>query len=144
MTRTPRTPRTLLLAAALAVAGCGGGGAAGTATPPGSTSSARPATAARLEIVEPKQGAVLTGSTVHVVVAVQGARIVQVTSAKVRPDEGHVHLFLDGALVYMNYTLEQDLPVHPGTFQLRAEFVASDHFPFNPRATTSTVVFTVH
>ena len=39
--------------------------------------------------------------------------------------------------------LVQDLPVHTGTYVLRAEFVASDHAPFNPRVYSPSVVFTV-
>ena len=34
----------------------------------------------------------------------------------------------------MNYGLDATLPdVPPGLHSLRAEFVASDHFPFDPR-----------
>jgi hypothetical protein len=43
-------------------------------------------------------------------------------------------------LIYMAYSLQQDVPVHPGTFQLQAEFVAADHAPFNPRVLTSEIV----
>ena len=44
----------------------------------------------------------------------------------------------------MNYTLEQDVAVHVGeNGSLRAEFVAADHFPFNPRVTTTDQFFTV-
>ena len=43
----------------------------------------------------------------------------------------------------MQYSLQQDVPVHPGTYQLKAEFVASDHVPFNPRVWSQQVVFTV-
>jgi hypothetical protein len=43
----------------------------------------------------------------------------------------------------MNYGLEQDLPVQPGTIVLKAEFVAADHAPFNPRVWSPEVIFTV-
>ncbi len=43
----------------------------------------------------------------------------------------------------MNYGLEQDLPVTTGTWVLKAEFVAADHAPFNPRVWSTEVFFTV-
>ena len=43
----------------------------------------------------------------------------------------------------MNYGLEQDIPVLKGTLVLRAEFVAADHAPFNPRVQSGETVFTV-
>ena len=65
------------------------------------------------------------------------------TTTAIRPDEGHVHLYVDNALVSMNYTLTQDLPVHPGTYVIRVEFVAADHAPFSPRVISPDVFFTV-
>lgn len=35
------------------------------------------------------------------------------------------------------------LPVSPGTYVLKAEFVASDHAPFSPRVWSAEVYFTV-
>ena len=43
----------------------------------------------------------------------------------------------------MNYGTTQDLDVAPGTHILHAEFVASDHYPFDPRVVTPDIVFTV-
>jgi hypothetical protein len=94
-------------------------------------------------IVEPASGATLTGSTVHVVISLTGAQVVPATTTSIRPDEGHLHLYVDNALVSMNYGLEQDLPVHPGTYVLKAEFVAADHAPFSPRVWSPEVFFTV-
>jgi hypothetical protein len=54
-----------------------------------------------------------------------------------------VHLYVDNVLVSMNYALEQDMPVHAGTYVLKAEFVASDHAPFSPRVWSNQVLFTV-
>ena len=72
-----------------------------------------------------------------------GATIVTQTSTNIRPDEGHIHLLVDNVVVSMNYGLEQDIPVHPGTYVLKAEFVAADHAPFSPRVFSSEVFFTV-
>jgi hypothetical protein len=56
---------------------------------------------------------VITGSTVHVVVQVTGATIVDDTNEDIRPDQGHVHLYLDNTLWYMQYSLTKDIPVTP-------------------------------
>lgn len=114
------------------------------AAPSSTTAGVRPASPAHLTIVSPANGAVITGASIPVVVEVTGATIVQQTSTNISPTQGHVHLFLDNNLTYMSYTLHEDLPVsHPGTYVLRAEFVASDHVPFNPRVVTADVLVTV-
>ncbi len=114
------------------------------AVPPGaSPAGSRPSSPAVVTIVTPTQGEVVTGPTVHIVLTLQGAQIVAATTTNIRPDQGHVHLYVDNTLVSMNYGLSQDLPVHPGTYLLKAEFVASDHAPFSPRVWSQQVLFTV-
>jgi hypothetical protein len=128
----------------LSAAACGG---APAATPAPSTAGAtlgpRPSSPAMVEILEPAQGATVTGTQVHIVLKLTGATIVSATTTAIRPDEGHVHLYVNNQLVSMNYGLEQDIPVQPGTLVLRAEFVAADHAPFNPRVESPEIVFTV-
>ena len=102
----------------------------------------RPSSPATVEILEPKSGATIVGTTAHVVLKLNGAKIVSATTTAIRPDEGHVHLYVNNQLVSMNYGLEQDIPVVPGTLVLRAEFVAADHAPFNPRVQSADIVFT--
>jgi len=132
------------LIAAAAPGSCGGpGSGGGSSTPTGSAIGSRPSSPAVVRIVEPKTGITVTGSTLHVVLSLENAVIVKQTSTNIRPDQGHVHLYVDNVLVSMNYGLEQDLPVHKGTYVLKAEFVASDHAPFNPRVYSPTVVFSV-
>jgi hypothetical protein len=103
----------------------------------------RPSSGATLTIVSPTSGQSVAGSTVHIVINLAGATIVSATTTDIRPDEGHIHLYVDNNLVSMNYgaTLDQALPA--GTHVLRAEFVAADHVPFDPRVVTPDVVFTV-
>jgi hypothetical protein len=103
----------------------------------------RPSSPAVVTITQPKNGAEVTGDTVHVVLSLTGATIVTQTTTSITPTEGHVHLFVDNVLVSMNYGLEQDLPIHPGTYVLKAEFVAADHAPFSPRVLSPEVFFTV-
>lgn len=103
----------------------------------------RPSSMATVSIVEPAQGASLVGTTIHVVLKLDGARIITETTTAIRPDEGHVHLYVNNQIVSMNYGLEQDVPVPPGTLAIRAEFVAADHAPFNPRVESADTVITV-
>ena len=71
--------------------------------------AARPASDATIRITSPRDEQTVHGPTVHVVVQLNGARIVKATTTDIRPDEGHVHLYVDNSLVSMNYGLEQDL-----------------------------------
>jgi hypothetical protein len=131
----------LLTTLTAVAAACGG---ATTPTHPTIPSTgSRPSSPATVEIVQPDQGATISGETLHVVLKLNGATIVQQTSTTIRPDEGHVHLYVNNVLVSMNYGLEQDLPVTPGSTVLRAEFVAADHAPFSPRVWSDEIVFTV-
>ena len=114
-----------------------------TQAPPSGSLGPRPASPAKVEILQPTANSTVTGSTVHIVLKLTGATIVQQTTTAIKPDEGHVHLYVNNVLVSMNYGLEQDIPVQPGTIVLKAEFVASDHAPFDPRVWSPEVIFTV-
>lgn len=143
----PRSLPAAVVLVAVILAGCGSGGPStnptlGASAPP-TASGPRPSSPAVVAIVQPANGAAVSGTSVHVVLTLTGATIVAATTTDIRPDQGHVHLYVDNVLVSMNYGLEQDLPVHPGTYVLKAEFVASDHAPFNPRVWSSEVFFTV-
>ncbi len=124
-----RTLVTLLAITPMA-AGCGGGGGGGATTGPTIT---RPASTATLAIVEPANEANVASGSLTVKLDLQGARIVETATTMLRPDEGHIHLSLDGKLVSMAYGLQQPVDVSPGIHVLVAEFVAGDHAPFNPR-----------
>jgi len=100
----------------------------------------RPKSTAALAIVSPSPGERISGTTLHVRIQLTGGTIVSQTSADLNPDRGHIHLSVDGRVVSMAYGVEQDIPVTPGTHLLTAEFVATDHFPFNPRV-LKTVTF---
>ena len=146
MTRTHRSPRPLLvlvLLATLAAVAAACGGEPPQTHPSIPSTGPRPSSPATVEIVEPEQGATVSGDTLHVVLKLTGATVVPQTTTDVRPDQGHVHLYVNNVLVSMNYGLEQDLPVTPGSTVLRAEFVAADHAPFSPRVWSDEIVFTV-
>jgi hypothetical protein len=132
-------PFVRLAAPALAVALA----ACSPATSGPSSLAARPASQAHVEIVQPTPNSTLTGTTVHIVLKLTGGTIVPQTTTTIKPDEGHVHLYVDNLLVSMNYGLEQDITVPAGTHVLKAEFVAADHAPFNPRVWSTETIFTV-
>src|SRR6476661_7372898 len=96
MTRTTRSAAgrrvvvLLLISAALIVAGCGKDD-----SPSG---SARPSTTARLQTLQPVPNEV-TGPDLTVKLNLIGARVVKASSGKLRPNEGHIHLSVDGRLV---------------------------------------------
>jgi hypothetical protein len=100
--------------------------------------AARPSSTATISIVTPTEDEVFRGTAgapAHVLVEIRvlGARIVPLTSTRLRPDEGHVHLFLDGSLLSMTAGTTTTLDAGPGAHVIGAEFVASDHGPFDPR-----------
>lgn len=132
MTRT-RTLNAMavLILVVLAAAACSKASDSQASVP-----SARPSSTAKIQILSPTNGEVFHGSTatIPVKLSLEGARIVPATTTHITPDTGHVHLFLDNQIVTMNFALEDQLTnVPPGTHILRAEFVASDHLPFDPR-----------
>ncbi len=97
------------------------------------TQAKRIASTARMSIVEPAQGAEITGNNLRVIISLEGGRIIPEATKTIKPDEGHMHLSLDGPLSTMTYGLDQQIEVTPGSHILQAEFVAGDHAPFNPR-----------
>lgn len=103
-----------------------------TATSP-PTPQVRPRSTASVSIVGPSPGAVISGTKMRVRLSLMGARIIQETTTRLAPDEGHIHISIDGKVFSMNYGLDQEVEVTKGTHLLQVEFVANDHFPFNPR-----------
>jgi hypothetical protein len=142
---TRRLPRTrpargavLLAVAALAVAACSGGdGGSATATTTAPAAAQRPSSQAKLTIVSPRNGQTVDQDRPELRLGLDGGRIVNQTTTRIRGDEGHIHLHVDGKLVDMNYGLRQRLPrLAPGQHVVQVEFVAADHAPFDPRVLT--------
>jgi hypothetical protein len=114
--------------------------ACGNKTP---QSPSRPKSSATITIVEPTAGQTVSGKTFKDEMRLDGGRIVKQVSQALTPDEGHVHLSIDGKIQSMTFGLKQKLKMpSPGSHLLQAEFVAKDHGPFLPRV-LSTVTFTV-
>jgi hypothetical protein len=99
-------------------------------------SSARPSSTARIVFLSPRPEEIFRTTSqvadVPVRLHLVGGRIVAFTSTKLVPNTGHVHLYLDGALVQMTTTLHRNVGMVAGPHTLRAEFVAVDHAPFDP------------
>lgn len=122
----------LSLAALLVVVGTACGG---KATP---TVAQRPTTSAMIAILAPTGGQVVTGTTLHVVLQLNGGTIVPTSTATPLPGSvGHIHLIDNGSIISMAFGTQQDISVTPGSHVLEAEFVASDHQPFSPRVIAS-------
>ena len=95
----------------------------------------RPTSSASIAFAEPAPGQVVTGEELGVWVRVENGTIVEGSSTNVTPDTGHLHLFLDGALLSMTSSGDQRMDIGgltPGEHRLRVEFVAADHAPFDP------------
>jgi hypothetical protein len=128
----------LLIPAILMLGACtsnGSGADPGSTTP--ATIGPRPASAAVLKIVEPKNGSTVPASGAKLEVSLTGATLTSVTSQDISPTEGHLHTSVDGRLISMTSGLTQTLPdLTPGRHTIRVEFVAADHLPFDPRVVT--------
>ncbi|HEV7865525.1 MAG TPA: hypothetical protein VGR20_22700 [Acidimicrobiia bacterium] len=135
-----RFGRASLLAGVLllALTGCGSGdGKSGASKVP-----LRPVTDARIQILAPTPNQE-TGPDVTVQVKLIGAKVVPQVAGPIKPDEGHIHVALDGTVVNMTYTDSQVLTgLTPGQHSVQVDFVATDHVPFLNRVTAG-VLFTV-
>lgn len=99
----------------------------------GDGSGDRPSSTARIEILEPEPGASVPAEDVRVRVSLSGATLVEEATTEIRPDEGHIHLKVDGETITLLGGLEEDVPgLEPGLHVLEVEFAAGDHGPFDP------------
>jgi hypothetical protein len=125
----------IILAAAVALVACDGDG---RSPPDGTPPVERPSSAGTLKILRPEAGEVVEGPNVEVAVELAGATVIEEVTTDIRPDEGHVHLSLDGETISLLAGLEETVKrVEPGTHLLEVEFVAGDHGPFEPRVIQS-------
>jgi hypothetical protein len=98
------------------------------------------ASTATIDVVAPADGTAVSGDELEVVMELEGGRVVEGASTQLAPDEGHIHVSVDGEVVSMTYGTVQVLDLRtlePGTHTLEAEFVAADHAPFSPRVVSS-------
>jgi Family of unknown function (DUF6130) len=123
------------LAMAIVAAACGGSD--DPPAPTGATGGDRPSSTGTVTIVSPANGDVIEGTRVDLRVELDDARIVPQTTREISPDEGHLHVYLDGSLISMTEGTEQEVTdLTPGPHRIQVEFVAADHAPFDPRVVT--------
>jgi hypothetical protein len=136
--RRLRAAAVVVAVAALALAACSSDGDnGGQAATTAAVAAERPSSPAKLTIETPRQGQTVKQARPELVLALDGGKVVNQTTTRVQGDEGHIHLYVDGKLVTMNYGLRQRLPrLPPGQHVVQAEFVAADHAPFDPRVLT--------
>jgi hypothetical protein len=140
-----RAARLVLAALAVVLLGaCSSpGGSTSTPAPAPASPAARPTSTAKLTILAPRNGQTIRRQAPEVRLGLAGAKIISQTTTRVRPDQGHIHLLVDGKLVAMDYGLNERLPsLTPGQHLVQVEFVAADHAPFDPRILTQ-AAFTV-
>lgn len=138
-----RRTMMVLVIGALALSAC--------STKKEESGTTRPASTAKLAIVEPQPGAKLSLTRAPVRISLENATILpNVTLTKdVKPNEGHIHVMLDSATISLLAGAEFDLAVlapnatppvtlTPGQHLLQVEFVAGDHIPFSPRVVATT------
>lgn len=118
---------------ATASVACGGGGSPG-GTPTTPSATGRPSSTAKIAIVTPGTGATVPTGGTTVKVSLEGGTIVKQASTNLQPDEGHVHLSVDGRTITLTGDLEVETgPLSAGPHLIEVEFAANDHGPFNPR-----------
>jgi len=96
----------------------------------------RPVTTAGIVLMEPLPDAIVRGRVLHVVVQITGGRIIPAATTRLRPDEGHLHVSIDGLLTGTSFSVTGDIDISSyavGDHVLRVEFVAGDHAPFANR-----------
>jgi len=137
-----RAQQPFVLAVLLTVALVAVGVGASRVTPSIRQARVRPRSTASIAIVAPVDGAT-TGRNVRVVVRLRGGHLVAATSRTLPPDQGHVHVLLDGKVLSSAARLSTVVHnVKPGRHVLEAQYVALDHGPFNPPV-IAVVSFTV-
>ncbi len=141
--------RVLLLCLALIAAFSAACGSADPGLAPASSVTVAPpihmpSSPVKIRLLEPTPGEVVHGGSLQVVVSISGGTIVPYTSNDVTPTTGHIHIYLDGQLYYMSFSTHATIPIQPGQqYQIYAEWVATDHFSFDPRDMTQPFYFTV-
>lgn len=82
-----------------------------------------------IAIAAPAEGATIDAGTVAVEIELEGAELASESSSD---DAGHLHVYVDGAVVDMPSALEVEVELEPGEHDLEVEFVDADHAALDP------------
>jgi hypothetical protein len=94
------------------------------------------ATSARISIVSPSDGEELDAGTIAVEVDVRNGPI----AASADDEGGHIHIFVDDAMVSMPNAEQSTIELEPGEHSITVEYVGSDHESFDPPVTDTITV----
>jgi hypothetical protein len=100
----------------------------------------RPHSTATIEIVAPTRNQVIPTPIMQVDIRLTGGRLTPLTTTKLTPNTGHLHVSIDGQLLSMTIDEHNRIDISglsDGEHLLQAEFVAADHGPFDPPVTAS-------
>ena len=129
----------VLIAMAMSLAACTSKSETPKVSP--SPTPGRPSSTAVLKILAPAPGEKVPTSGVVVKISLTGAHVVPSGSTNLKPDEGHIHLRIDGRVITLTGGLEVSTgPLTKGQHLIEVEFAASDHGPFNPRVIQAVTV----
>lgn len=95
------------------------------------------ATQATVSIVSPQEGeTVPANEPVTVEIALAGGTLTQDMESD-DPNEGHLHLFVNGDLVAMPVSDQMQVELEPGENLIEVEFTQANHASFDPTVMTS-------
>jgi hypothetical protein len=112
-------------------------GIAASLVVPNLGSTAPTTTSARISIVSPSDGDEVDAGEVAVEVDVKNGSVA--TSAS-DTEGGHIHIFVDDAMVSMPYTTDSSVELTPGEHTITVEYVGTAHQSFEPRVTDEVTV----
>lgn len=90
-----------------------------------------------IAIAAPEDGATVEAGTVPIEIRLAGAELASESSSD---DAGHLHVYVDGAVVDMPSALEVEVDLEPGEHDLEVEFVDADHAALDPPVTDAVTV----
>ncbi|HEX2240145.1 MAG TPA: DUF4399 domain-containing protein [Actinomycetota bacterium] len=95
-------------------------------------------TSAVVTIVSPTDGATVpAGRPVDVTVELANAPLARSATSQAG---GHLHLYVDGQLQQMPYSLTAEIELEPGSHELTVEYVDAQHVSFDPPVQTTVSV----
>ncbi len=86
----------------------------------------------KVTIAAPAEGSTVPAGPVTLEVEIEGGELVTTTESD-DPTEGHLHVFVDGALESMPSNDAPSVTLKPGTHEITVEFTSAAHLSYAPR-----------